>query len=317
MSESDEFSAWAENSDASTESLFEAIAAKKRLKNPEISKMAKTYVPREVPLQNFRADPGNNLPLDAEPLKSSGALETLLTEVSNSFEAEFSLVEKAHTKMESWKEKIEKNNALIEKNSTRITQNNIEMAYDKKNRDYWWGRAEQVSLDYQYAVAANKGADWAWLTKKYGLKNPDGTEIDSHNPSIEEIANGAASNLSGLYHTAGNRHEEQKKVREEENIRLIRENSVLAAESEKLREYISSMYTKDIEPLQDGLLLLKELRVKLKALNQEGVSSTYGDLRIWSEAFLNDFLRSNPKIPARLVTEFRKLASIPLPVDHW
>jgi len=317
MSESDEFSAWAESTEAGTESLFEAIAAKKRIKNVEAAKVAKTYVPKEVPIQNFRADPGNNLPLDSEPLKSSGALETLLTEVAAVFESEFSLVEKAHAKMESWKEKIEKNNALIEKNSAKITQNNIDMAYDKKNRDYWLGRAEQVSLDYQYAVAANQEADWAWLTKKYGLKNPDGSEIDARNSSIEEIANGAASNLSGLYQAAGNRYEEQKKTREEENIRLIRENSVNTAESERLRDYISTAYSKDIEPLQDGLLLLKELRVKLKALSQEGVSCTYGDLRIWSEAFLNDFLRSNPKIPARMVTEFRKLASIPLPVDHW
>ena len=52
------------------------------------------------------------------------------------------------------------------------------MVYDKKNRDYWLCRAEQVIVDYSYAEAANRPEDWAWLIKKYGLKNADGSPID-------------------------------------------------------------------------------------------------------------------------------------------
>jgi hypothetical protein len=316
MSERDEFSAWAEDSDTGTGSLFD-VAFKKGVKNPEPPQIAKIYVPREAALQNHLVDPSSCLPLDSDPLKSSGALDALLNDATTVIEAELAILEKAQKKIESWKEKIEKNKALQEKNLAKINENNVDMAYDRKNRDYWWRRAEQVSLDYQYAVAANLEADWSWLTKKYGLKNPDGSEIDPCNPAIEELSNGAASNLSGIYHSAGNRYENQKKLQEEENIRLIQENSQHYTENEKLRGYISNLYAGEIEPSQDGLLLMRELKVKLKALNQEGVTSTYGDLRIWSEAFLNDFLRSNPRIVGRIVTEFRKLTSIPLPVDHW
>jgi hypothetical protein len=196
-----------------------------------------------------------------------------------------------------------------------IDQNNLEIEYDKKNRDYWLSRAERVSTDYQSAAAGNRLNQWTWLIKKYGLKNADGSQINPANSAVDELANGESNNLIGQYTNAGNKYEMAKKDKEAINLRLIRENSNLLQMNETLQSYVSGCYQNEIEPLQDGVLMLKELSLKLKTLSQEE-NATFGALRNWGDSYLNQFLLSNPRVHQNLVTEFRKLTSIPLPPDH-
>ena len=102
------------------------------------------------------------------------------------------------------------------------------------------------------------------------------------------------------------------KDKEQDNGRLIRENSKLLGMNETLQGYIASAYSNEMEPLQDGVLLLKELGVKLKGLSQDE-RSNYGELRVWAEGFLSEFLKSNPRVLLHIATNFRAIASIPLP----
>lgn len=270
----------------------------------------------EVP-QQFWVDPQAFLPLNSERLiGATNVLEKLTADANTLIQGEINQIQKLHKKTAFWEDKISKNKALIEKNRATIQKNTIDIVYDRKNRDYWWGRAELVTLDYQSAEAAGRAEDWGWLIKKWGLKNADGTAIDVKNPSVEELCNGETNNLSGEYRSAGNRYEQAKKEKEGENYSLIRENSKYLEANETLQGYISTTYVNEIEPYQEGVLLLKELTMKLQALEQKGEHANYGELRGWAETFLNDFLKVNPRVHLSIVTEFRKLASIPLPAEN-
>ena len=97
---------------------------------------------------------------------------------------------------------------------------------------------------------------------------------------------------------------------------MIHENGRLLTGNDQLQGFIASCYSNEIEPLQDGVLLFKELNVKLKSLSQSGEKVTYGDLRSWAESFLDEFLKTNPRVSQAIVTEFRRLTSIPLPAKN-
>lgn len=274
-----------------------------------------SYFIGEVP-QSFLVDPHGFLPLNSDRLVGAvNMVEKLTNDVDLLMHGEVTKIQDFQKKISFWEDRIEKEKAEISDYQKQIKQNSIDMAYDKKNRDYWLGRAEEVALDYSNAEAANRRENWLWLVKKYGLKNPDGTQIVPSQNAFEEICNGSTSNLVGEYKNAGNKYEFSRKNRETENNRLIREISRLKGSMETLQGYISSTYAKEIEPLQDGVLLLKELNVKLKSLQQNS-QSTFGDLRAWAESFINEFIQANSRVPQTIVTEFRKLSSIPLPAEN-
>lgn len=275
-----------------------------------------TYFLGEVP-QSFLSDPQAFLPLNSDKLIGSvDMIDKLLSEMNEIIQEEVSQIQRHQKKINSWEERIEKNKALIQKNQNQIKQNLVDISYDKKNRDYWLSRAEQVILDYEHASAANRENEWAWLVKKYGFKNPDGSFVDYKNSCIEEICEGAANNLASEYKVAGNRYEMSKKDKEVQNTRMIHENGALLTTNEQLQSYISTLYTNEIEPLQDGVLLMKELGVKFTSLSQDPAKATYGALRSWAESFLDEFLKTNPKVLQSVVTEFRRLSSIPLPAKN-
>lgn len=274
-----------------------------------------SYFLGEVP-QVHLVDPCAYLPLNSDRLIGSvNMVEKLLFEVGILIEEEVNLIQKQQKRIASWEDRIEKNKAMIKRHELQIKQNTADALYDKKNRDYWYGRSEEVEIDYSHAEVAARVQDWSWLIKKYGLKNADGTEISPKNPCVEELCNGEIKNLSAEYRGTGNKYENARKEKETENSRLVRENAKLLNTNETLQGYISACYTNEVEPLQDGVLLLKELGVKLKTLGQDD-KVTYGQMREWAEPFLNDFLRANCRAPQAVVTHFRKLTSIPLPPEY-
>lgn len=325
MSESQDFSAY-QAGESNQEERFDPMAVLPaqevkaevktyNLKDLEENMDGQSYFLGEVP-QAHLVDPNAFLPLNSDKLLGNvNAIEKLLEESTVLIQDEVNLIQKHQKKINFWEDRIEKNKALIQKNLNQMKQNSTDVVYDKKNRDYWLGRAEEVELDYSHAEVSGRQQDWAWLIKKYGLKNADGTEIDSKNSCVEELCNGEANNLAAEYRATGNRYEQMRKEKENENSRMVRENSKLKNSNEMLQNYIASTYANEIEPLQDGVLLFKELSVKLKSLSVE-TNCTYGDMRSWAEAFLNEFIKANPRVPMSVVTDFRKLTSIPLPADH-
>ncbi len=285
------------------------------LREIEDSLDSQSYFLGEVP-QSFQCDPEAYLPLNSDRLiGSTNRVETLLEETGMLIQEEVNHVQKLQRKIATWEDKIEKNKASIQKNLNVIKLNNADIIYDKKNRDYWINRSEQVDLDLENALSASRQGDWAWLIKKYCLKNPDGTEIDSKNPCVEELCNGEAANLSGEYKANANKYEMQRKDRETDNNRMIRDNSNHLRTNELLQGYIAATYANEIEPIQDGILLLKEFIVKLKSLGQDN-NANFGMMREWAESFLNDFIKSNSRVSQSVVTDFRRLSSIPLPPHH-
>ena len=328
MSDMQEFSAVRAEESANQENRFDPMAVlpahdgqqkiegNKGLKEIDESLDGQSYFLGEVP-QGYLADPQAFLPLNSDHLIGTvNMVEKLLSDVGLLIQEEVNQIQKAQKKINLWEDRIEKNKAIVQNHLTQVKQNLVDISYDKKNRDFWWGRAEHVLADYSHAEAANRSENWAWLVKKYGLKNPDGTQVDENGNCVEELCNGAADNLATEYKVAGNKYDQLKKDKETENTRMIRENSRLLATNEQLQEFISKVYTDNIEPLQDGVLLYKELGAKLKALGQEGNKSTYGDLRSWGESFVDEFLRANPRAPAYAITEFRRMTSIPLPSQN-
>ncbi len=276
---------------------------------------SQSYFLGEVP-QAHLIDPCAFLPLNSDRLIGSvNMVEKLLFEVGILIEEEVAVIQKHQKRITFWEDRIEKNKALYKKNDLKIKQNNTDALYDKKNRDYWLGRSEDVEIDYSHAEVAGRHQDWAWLIKKYGLKNADGTEVNSKSPCVEELCNGEAKNLSAEYRATGNKYEIARKEKETENSRLFRENAKLLNTNETLQNYIAATYANEIEPLQDGILLLKELGAKLKALGQDE-KATYGELRAWAEPFLDDFIKANSRVSQAVVTNFRKLTSIPLPPEY-
>lgn len=274
-----------------------------------------SYFLGEVP-QAHLVDPRAFLPLNSDRLIGSvNMVEKYLYEVGIIIEEEVASIQKHQKRITFWEDRIEKNKAHIKKNELKIKQNNTDALYDKKNRDYWLGRAEEVEIDYSHAETAARHQDWAWLIKKYGLKNADSTEIDCKGNCVEELCNGETKNLAAEYRATGLQYENARKEKEAENSRLVRENAKLLNTNDMLQKYIASTYTNDIEPLQDGILLIKELGVKLKALGQEE-KATFGEMRAWAEPFLNEFIKANCRVPQIIVTHFRKLTSIPLPPEY-
>lgn len=321
MSEMEDFSAYrAEESPAAAGGLDPMAvlpeATAHNLKEIEESLDGQSYFLGEVP-QMHLLDPRAYLPLNSDRLVGAkNVVEPILNEIVQKVEEEVTQIQKIQRKINGWEERIEKNKGLVRKNQEKIKQNNTDIVYDKKNRDYWLSRAEEISLDYQNTSAANRKNDWEWFIKKFGLKNPNGTSIDSSDEAVDELCNGSANNLIGQYRATGNKYEQAKKDREAQNVRLARETAAHLNMNETLQGYISHSYSHEVEPLQDGILLIKELGVKLKALAQQEQKATYGELREWAESFLNDFLKSNPRTPQAMVNEFRRLTSIPLPADH-
>lgn len=317
MSDTQDFSApIAENQDSMAVLPQESKATDAKIHAIEESLDGQTYFLGEVP-QHFLTDPQAFLPLNSDKLiGSTNMVETLLSEVGLLIQEEVNQIQKAQKKINLWEDRIEKNKSLIQKNLAKVKQNITDIHYDIKNRDYWYSRADQVSVDYQHAEAGGREENWAWLIKKYGLKNPDSTPIDSKNNCVEELCNGAASNLSTEYKIPGSKYEQAKKDKEAENAQLIRENGRLLASNDQLQNYISAVYSNEIEPLQDGVLLYKELGVKVKAMGADGNQATYGQLRSWAESFLDEFLKANSRVPQHVVTQFRRLASIPLPARN-
>lgn len=273
-----------------------------------------SYFLGEVP-QSHLVDPGAYLPLNSDRLIGSvNMVEKLLYEVGILIEEEVASVQKHQKRITFWEDRIEKNKALIKKNEQKVKQNATDAIYDKKNRDYWYGRSEEVETDYSHAEASGRMEDWSWLIKKYGLKNADGTEINAKSVCVEELCNGETKNLSAQYRATGDKYESSRKDKETENTCLIRENGKLRNDNDTLQSYISAAYANEIEPLQDGILLLKELGAKLKVFGQDD-KIVYGQMRNWAEAFLNEFIRVNSRVPQAIVTHFRKLTSIPLPPE--
>lgn len=276
---------------------------------------SQSYFLGEVP-QGYLVDPSAFLPLNSDRLVGSvNMVEKLLHEVGTLIEEEVASIQKHQKRITFWEDRIEKNRSLIKKNEIKAKQNTTDALYNKKNRDYWFGRAEEVEIDYSHAEVANRSQDWAWLIKKYGLKNADGTEICPKSACVEELCNGEIKNLAAEYHATGQRYENGRKEKEVENSRLVKENSKLLNNNDLLQSYIAATYANEIEPLQDGILLLKELGQKLKALGQED-KANYGQMRMWAEPFLNEFIKMNPQVPQAIVISFRKLTSIPLPPEY-
>ena len=285
------------------------------LKRVETSIESQSYFLGEVP-QAHLVDPSAFLPLNSDRLIGSVNMgEKLLYEVGILIEEEVASIQKQQKRITFWEDRIEKNKALIRKNELQIKQNVTDALYDKKNRDYWFGRAEEVETDYTHAEVASRQQDWAWLIKKYGLKNPDGSEINSKNICVEELCNGETKNLTAEYRSTGNKYENGRKDKEMENNRLVQENSKLLNSNDVLQGYIAEVYSNEVEPLQDGILLLKEFGQKLKSLGQDA-AATYGQMRAWAEPFLNEFIKANPRVPQLIVIHFRKLTSIPLPPEY-
>ena len=330
MSEMQEFSAFRNEDSSSQDNHFDpmavlpaheentATAQRTSSMTTEIEETvdSQSYFLGEVP-QSYLVDPKVYLPLNSDRLVGSiNVLESLFGDVNLLIGQEVEKIQVLQKKINFWEDRIEKNKAQISINMSKIKQNVTDIVYDKKNRDYWWVRSESVMVDYSNAEAANRSENWSWLIKKYGLKNAEGYEIEPDHAAVEELCNGEASNLAGEYKNSGNKYDQSRRDREAENNRLIRENSRLKASTETLQGYISTTYSKEIEPLQDGVLLMKEFGVKLKSLNQDGSKSCYGDLRGWAETFLDEFIKANSRVPQSVVTDFRKLASIPLPAEN-
>jgi hypothetical protein len=269
----------------------------------------------EVPQAQI-VDPRAALPLNSDRLIGSvNMVEKSLRDVSLLIEEEVASIQKHQKRITDWEDLLGKNRAQIKRNEMGIKQNHVEAFHDRKNRDYWFGRAEEVEIDYSHAEVAARHQDWAWLIKKYGLKNPDGSEIQSKANAVEELCNGEIKNLVAQYRATGTKYEVARKEKEAENTRLVRENAKLFDTNEVLQGYISVVFSNDIEPLQDGILLLKALSAKLKVFGQDE-KATYGEMRHWAESFLSDFIRVNSKLPQAIVTHFRKLTSIPLPPEY-
>lgn len=324
MSEMQEFSAFRNEEITMQDNRFDpmgVLPAREEASSPSVREIEDTvdgqsYFLGEVP-QSYLVDPKVFLPLNSDRLIGSvNVIEILLGEVNQLIQQEVEKIQVLQKKIGFWEDRIEKNKSQISAHMAKIKQNVTDISYDKKNRDYWWVRSEAVMVDYSNAEAANRREDWEWLIKKYGLKNAEGGQIAPDDVSVEELCNGEASNLAGEYKNTGNKYEQARRDREAENNRLIRENSRMKGSTETLQGYISVTYSKEVEPLQDGVLLLKEFGVKLKSLGQEGAKVTYGDMRAWAEPFLDEFIKANPRVPQSVVTDFRKLASIPLPAEN-
>jgi hypothetical protein len=267
--------------------------------------------------QLYSSDPFAFLPLNTAHLVGvTNVIQSIFTEADLLIEEELKEVSRPQKQISIWEERIRKNNGIINQNGDQIKQNIADMACDLKGRDFWCSRASQVLADYGQTETTGSASDWAWLIKKYGLKNEEGSLICHRTSGLNQLCQKAAQILSAEYSAAAVRYELTHQHKESSNALLLSDNEKLSAMNSQLQKYIANLYSSEVEPLQDGVLLLKELVVKLKALETQESPATYGDLRSWAEPFLDQFLRGNSSIPNRVVTAFRRLCSIPLPAQN-
>ncbi|MEL7431623.1 MAG: hypothetical protein AAGI90_03730 [Chlamydiota bacterium] len=274
----------------------------------------KSYAAGEVP-QVFSLDPDQFLPLNSEKLGEKAALNRSIEELEQITRDEISSIHKFQRAIDEWEKTIEKNKLFINRNKETIRKNNADMSYDEKNRDYWWRIAENVINDFSISTATNHPDTWAWLIKKHGLKVAGGDPIDERSDCVEEFCNGSANSLASKYKTAGDKYDQSKKARQKETFRIIAENAQYKKILETLQQYVQSTYQNKVEPLQDGVMMLKELTAKFRGFLSQP-NATYGDLREWAETFLNEYILENPATPQHVITDFRKWASIPLPSEN-
>jgi hypothetical protein len=274
-------------------------------------------LPESLTPHMYQSDPYAQLPSNCESLVGrSNAIGVLLVEAEKLIEEELREALKEQKQIALWEEKVRKNHTLIAKNKEKIEQNAHDMLCDLKSRDFWNARAAQVLGDYGQAELSGTVSMWAWLIKKYGLKNGEGFLIDVRGSEVAQLCHKAASTLAAEYQVAATRYEHIHHQKEIENAILQSDYNKFIAINEQLQKYIANVYTSEVEPLQDGVLLLKELAIKLKTLEKKQPGATYGDLRSWAETFLDQFLRANSLVPHRVVLAFRRLASIPLPAEN-
>ena len=302
----------ADNSESASAEVGESLDVIDR--EEHIKEDAKSYAAGEVP-QSYLFDPERFLPLNSEKLLKKAKIERSIEELEQVTRDEITSIHKFQRAIDEWEKTIDKDKALIDRNKMVIRQNNTDISYDEKNRDYWWRRAENVAGDVGVAAASNDKDTWAWFIKKHGLKTAEGTPIDETSGCVEELCNGSSNNLVAKYKVAGNKYDMAKNHREKENLRLISENAHYKKTVSTLQRYVQSTYQNKVEPLQDGVLLLKELIAKLRGFLSQP-EATFGDLREWAEAFLNQYLIENPQTPQHAITDFRKWASIPLPSEN-
>lgn len=278
--------------------------------------MKEPFLPiEEVPL--YRADPHAFLPSNAEPLIGSVDVITMVSEeIQQLIEEELIEISKHMRNIAFIEEKIWRNNALIEKNLEEIRRHAADIVYQRKNRDYWFQRELQVLLDYQKVAGSCREIDWAWLIKKYGLKEGCGVLVDYRDPRASSLCEKAMTNLMMEYKEAGNKHDQILKSKELERSPLERVNQKLSQANEELNAHVANIFASEIAFIQEGVSLLRDLSGKLGILKNQERKAVFGDIRSWAESYLDQFLRKNPLIPYRIVSAFRRLTSIPLPAQN-
>jgi len=259
-------------------------------------------------------DPEISLPINSEKLDMN-LLQPLVDEIDHLTCGDISDIQKLQKSIDAWEAKVEENKALMDKNRSIIRNNKEATNLDQQNRDYWWRRSDNVLGDFKSASAANHINDWSWFIKKHGIKDLEGSALNVDHDQINDLCRDGADKLAGKYRTAGDKFDSSKKDREDVSFRLISENGRLRVTNETLQKYIQSTYQVRIEPLQDGVLLMKELGAKMRAYMSSN-DARFGDLRGWAENFLNQYLIENPRTPQSAINEFRRVASIPLPSEN-
>ncbi|HSX14153.1 MAG TPA: hypothetical protein VLE96_07025 [Chlamydiales bacterium] len=266
----------------------------------------------DIPM--YRNDPHSFLPLNSDPL-SSHLLRTL-NELDLHIEEEKRETHKLQKQIAHWEERIRGNYFQMGKNVDQIKNNQLEASHEILHRDYWWGKESLVLADFSLAKSSNRPADWAWLIKKYGLKNAEGILLDAHTQCIEEVCLGAIRDLVIEYKEAGVRYDLAQSYKRSESEHLTNINAKLSATNKHLRNYINNVQSLGIEPIQDGIQFLTEFGLKLKTFEKQESPAKFGEMRAWAEEHLDQFLKKYPSIPHRVVSTFRSLASIPLPFQN-
>lgn len=189
----------------------------------------------------------------------------------------------------AWEEMIRANFFQMGKNAEVIEQNTRTSAHEIKMRDYWWDKESLVLSDFQ---SAQKSLKWKSLIQKHELN------LDHRSLLIEKLCQDAILELALKYKETGIQHDLAVASKNGENKRVSEMNAKLNAENTHLRERISNAHLSEIEPLQDGLLFLKEFIVIIKS--QQASSDT---IHSWAEGFVKKY----PSIPSRVLHSFQKL----------
>jgi hypothetical protein len=275
-----------------------------------------SYLLGEVP-QSYLMDPQAFLPLNSDRLAANADhAGQVLGSAQSLIDQELAQIQKWQLRMGQWESKIGENKGLVAKQEQEIQDLQRSMLLDKRNQDYWTDRAEQVRRDFIHAQASNRESHWQRIVKKYGLKQGDGAPLTASHACIEELTEEAMGRLELEFRRAAEKYSTKNKDKETLITRKVRDNAAYLNRNEELQVLVQHVYQKQVEPLQEGVLLLKEFQMKYKNLADHASLATYGDLREWAEAFLDQFLGANPQVSESLVVEFRQLASIPLPSQN-